>query len=363
MPTSYEHQINFIIERFGFTFTKSEIKSVIGIYAASKKALIREVLESIEGNEQLKDKLNDLGLLSLQLDTRQIELFNISNLKVVKNLKRFFEKVQITDVKDFLNSFPFPIEKKSVLNRLKTGKIHPILSDSVVLNKNIYQRVVLSTIIEKEIEEEVPISHLSEAGLREHSANTIYTMKKKVRTQLFHAIYWCETNSKLILSVDKNAITMSITHDQLFVLKQFLMESGVDTGAAINVFGAIEPLYKSRDGCVTKIGHVTTDGNPVRIPLKGRQRCLKEDNYHKVGEGQGFVHAKFAVAKKWEFKLEETGVKFDVEVGLNGQPRMLDTAQPLTDFTISRTKRLEDFSFAIDKVLSHLNKNSQLKAP
>jgi hypothetical protein len=89
--------------------------------------------------------------------------------------------------------------------------------------------------------------------------------------------------------------------------------------------------------------------------LKSKQKCLKEDNYHQAGEGGGHVHAKFAVAKKWEFKVENTDRTVDIEVALMGQPKMLDTAQPLTDFSITKPKRLEDFSFAIDKVLSHIS--------
>ncbi|TOO01275.1 hypothetical protein CGH44_22820, partial [Vibrio parahaemolyticus] len=127
-----------------------------------------------------------------------------------------------------------------------------------------------------------------------------------------------------------------------------------DYGNATNVFGAIEPLYNANDGYITKLGHVTTNGNPVRIPLKSKQKCLKQDNYHQAGEGGGHVHAKFAVFKKWEFAQAGSKRVVDIEVGLAGQPKMLDTAQPLTDFSINKPKRLEDFNFAIDKVLSHI---------
>ena len=81
---------------------------------------------------------------------------------------------------------------------------------------------------------------------------------------------------------------------------------------------------------------------------------MKQDHYHQAGEGGGHVHAKFSVAKKWIFKLDDTNKIVDIEVNLAGKPNMLDTSQPLTDFSINKSKRLKDFDFAIDKVLSHV---------
>ena len=56
--------------------------------------------------------------------------------------------------------------------------------------------------------------------------------------------------------------------------------------------------------------------------------------------------------KNGSFKSAGTNRVENIEVGLMGQPKMLDTAQPLTDFSINKSMRLEDFNFAIDRVLS-----------
>ena len=326
---------------------------MIEITSQSRDKFKEDVLAVISKSSELQEKIDELGLLALQLDTRQIEVYSISNDITKLALNTLFTSVKLTNKTLLKDAFPFPIEDKSKLDSLKTGKVYPILSDIVKMGENDYKRLVVSTIIVKEVEEPVPTTHLSREGREYQDDNATYMMKRKVRTQLFHVVYWCEELSRLVLSVDRNVLSLFITQDQLFLLKQFLMSNGVDSGSAINVFGAIEPLYNADDGYVTKIGHVTTDGNPVRIPLKSKQKCLKKDHYHKAGEGGGHVHAKFAVSKKWEFKIAETQRTVDIEVGLNGQPKMLDTAQPLSDFTIIKSKRLEDMNFAINKVLTH----------
>ena len=352
MSTSYEHQFNTLLERFNFHFTKTQVKEVMETKSLSKDGLKNDVLTAIVDNTDLQGKVNELGLLALQLDTRQVEIFNIASDNTKAALDSLFISVQITSEKTITDAFPFPIEDKQKLAGLKTGTIYPVLSDDLTIGKIHYNRLVVCSIIDKEVDEPVPADHLSQVA--QQNADATYTMKRKVRVQLFHVIYWCTDLSMLILSIDRNMLSLSTAQDQMFILRQYLMKNGVDTGIATNVFGAIDPLYNSTDGFITKLGHVTTDGNPVRIPLKSKQKCLKEDHYHQAGEGGGHVHAKFAVAKKWEFKIDDTSRNVDVEIGLMGKPKMLDTAQPLTDFSVNKPKRLEDFSFAIEKVLSHI---------
>ena len=352
MSTSYEHQLDTLLERFKFHFTVSQIKQVMVTTSRSRDGFKNDVLTGIAANQALQSKINELGLLALQLDTRQVEVFNITVDTDKTALDSLFTTVQLTTEALINDAFPFPIEDKSTLTALNTGTIYPVLIDTVTMGTDLYNRLVVCTVVDKVIEEPVPMAHLSHAGQKHQNVDTTYMMKRKIRTQLFHVLYWCSDISKLILSVDRNVLSLSTTQDQLFVFRQFLMQKGVDTGNSINVFGAIEPLYKAIDGYITKLGHVTTDGNPVRIPLKSKQKCLKKDHYHQAGEDGGHVHAKFAIAKKWEFKIDDTTRTVDIEVGLIGQPKMLDTAQPLTDFSINKSKRLEDLSFAIDKVLS-----------
>lgn len=354
MSTSYQHRIDTLLERFSFNFAKSQISEVLTFKSRSKEIFKQEVLSIVPGNLKLQEKISTLGLLAIQLDTRQVEVYFIRDEDTKQSLTSFLNTYQISPVEIISDAFPFPVEDVGQLSSLKRGVLYPALSDEVVIGNERFRRLVACTVIDKEIEELAPADHLSNEGRKLQSEDTVYMMKRTVRTQLFHVIYWQPETSKLILSVDKNSLSVATSQDQLFVLRTFLMRNGIDCGQATNVFGAIEPLYNATDGFITKLGHVTTNGNPVRIPLKSKEKCLKKDHYHKAGENGGFVHAKFMVAKKWTFEVDGINSNLDVEVGLMGQPKMLDTAQPLSDFSVNDAKRLEDFRFAIDKVLSHL---------
>lgn len=354
MPTSYEHQINKLLDRFNFHFTKSQVKQVIDTVARSKDDFKRDVLNAVGTNTDLQNKLNELGLLALQLDTRQVELFNVTEQADKIALNSLFATLSLTTEQSIIDAFPFPVENVSLLNSLQTSRVYPVLRDSVSFGGETYKRIVASVITDREIEEPVPASHLSASGIQLQNADTTFMMKRRVRTQLFHVIYWSENQSRLILSVDRASMSRTACQTQLFIMRQFLMANSVDHGDPINVFHAIGPMYDAADGYITKVGHVTTDSNPVRIPLKGSQKCLKQDSYHNTGETAGYVHAKFAVTKKWEFPVANTTRKIDIEVGLMGHPKMLDTSQPLTDFSVNKSSRLDDFNFAIEKVLLHL---------
>ncbi|MBY4954583.1 hypothetical protein [Pantoea sp. DY-17] len=354
MSTSYPHRIDTLLNRFSFNFAKSQVNEVLPLTSRSKEVFKQDILAAVSGNQPLQDRLNELGLLALQLDTRQVEVFFIRDEATQLKLTSFLTTFSNTPEKIISEDFPFPVEDPVQLGRLKKGMLYPVLSDDVEIARIRYHRLVASTVTDREIEEPVPADHLSSEGKKLQRADTVYMMKRTVRTQLFHVIYWQPETSTLILSVDKNVLSVASSQDQLFVLRTFLMTHGIDCGSATDVFHAIEPLYNAADGYITRLGHVTTDGNPVRIPLKGKQECLKKDSYHHAGESGGFVHAKFMVEKKWKFKVDGSVSTVDVEVGLMGHPRMLDTAQPLSDFSVNKVKRLEDFRFAIDKVLSHI---------
>ncbi|MEB6225597.1 hypothetical protein [Pantoea anthophila] len=77
MSTTYPHRIDTLLERFSFNFTKSQINEVLTLKSRSKEVFKQDILSAISGNQALQDKINALGLLALQLDTRQVEVFFI----------------------------------------------------------------------------------------------------------------------------------------------------------------------------------------------------------------------------------------------------------------------------------------------
>ncbi|WP_233602849.1 hypothetical protein [Citrobacter freundii] len=155
MPTSFEHQLDTLLERFSFNFTKYEINKVLQVTSQSKVAYKQEILSVVDGNQELKKKIKELGLLSLQLDTRQVEVFRITEDDDKHALDAFFSSVQVTTETAINDAFPFPIEDRSQLNRLSTGIIYPLKSDAVSVGKSEYRRLIACSMVDKEIEEPV----------------------------------------------------------------------------------------------------------------------------------------------------------------------------------------------------------------
>ncbi|MCC3732025.1 hypothetical protein LLS47_03600 [Rouxiella badensis] len=75
MSTSYSHRIDTLLERFSFNFAKGQINEVLTLKSRSKEVFKQDILSAVSDNPPLQDKINKLGLLALQLDTRQVEVF------------------------------------------------------------------------------------------------------------------------------------------------------------------------------------------------------------------------------------------------------------------------------------------------
>ncbi|ELA9310782.1 hypothetical protein [Vibrio parahaemolyticus] len=352
MSTSYEHQLNTLMGRFGFQHTKREIKKVFPTTAISKDSFREEVAREALSSPELKESIEELGVLASKMGTRQVELFKI-HMDDHDSLDSVFDNVTLVSSGDVYDAFPFPIEEQNKLRKLSKGVVLPMLKSDITLGDYQFKTLILCAVAEKEVEETLGANHLNEAGLeftRDQEGELIF--KRKQNTQLFHTVYWSKEAELLIISVDRHSLSLTSSQDQLFLLRGYLTNNGAHPGDALNVFNAIEPLYNESDGYVVKLGHVTTQSNPVRIQLKGSEKCLKQDRYHSTGENQGFVDAKFAVAKRWFFR-GESEVKIPVEVELSGKAAMIYSAQPLTDFAVNKCMRLQDLDFAIKNVLPH----------
>lgn len=163
MPTSFKHQLETLIERFGFHYTRNQIKLILGAVPRAKVDLIEYVLSIVDGNDKLKGKLDELGLLALQLNTRQIEVFDVDEDNEGPLDKLFQLEVNINEL--ISNAFPFPIENINSLKSLKKGEVYPIFSGSIELGDGEYKVLLISNVIEKDIELPVTESYLTSEAL------------------------------------------------------------------------------------------------------------------------------------------------------------------------------------------------------
>lgn len=349
MSANLKEQVSELLDRYNFLFVKRLVKSVVNTSAQSKQDFIEDIAVKASTSDELRALLADLGRRSAQLGTRQVEVFSLDNQSTKSRLANFFDELELSTSGAMLSFYPFSVSGTENLSLLKRGEIKVMEKGLIALGDVDFHFVVLSTVTEKEVKTSAN-EYMTDEGLEFLRANggSAYVYSKK-KIQLFHTLYWNVENGQFIISVDRRNLCVSDSQDQLYIVRNFLFKSMVTIGEPMNIFEAINPLYNESDGYIVKLGHVTTQSNPVRLSLKGTENCLKQDLYHNSGESEGYVQAKFAVAKKWYFSDEDENTHC-VEIELSGKPAMLDTSQPLTDFSINKCLRIEDFDFAVKNV-------------
>ncbi|HFQ4953889.1 TPA: hypothetical protein ACGUP3_001990 [Vibrio vulnificus] len=350
MSSKVESQLKFVFERLGYHPARRAMNCQFGrSFPKGKKEMFADIELLAKSDKKHADFIDSCGENCVHLGTRHLELFDVKDPIRKKALNTFFSDLQPTKNKVLSSSYPFPITNQTVLASIKKNEIHVMDSGAITVDSSGYRFVVFSTVIENEIEED-GTKYLNKNGqaLVKNNQAHFYYVTSEYR-QLFHVLYWDEQKDTAILSIDKNLLSVHKSRDQLFLTRTYVEQSTTGAlGHPLNVFDAIEPLYNEVDGRIVRLGHVTSDGNPVRLKLTRGQICLKQDKYHGAGETGGHVHAKFSVGKSWSFGTADQ--RSVIEVDLAGKAAMLDTAQPLSDFEVAKCSRMKDLNFAIKKV-------------
>ncbi|MFG0886285.1 hypothetical protein [Vibrio sp. CJQ_6] len=350
MSSKFESQLKFVFERLGYHPARRAMNGQFGrSFPKGKKEMFADIELLATSDKRHADFIDSCGESCIHLGTRHLELFDVKDPIRKKELNNFFSNLQPTTNKVLSNSYPFPITNQIALASIKKNEIHVMDSGVITVDRSDYKFVVFSTVIENEVEED-GTKYLNKNGqdLVKNNQAHFYYVTSEYR-QLFHVLYWDEQEDSAILSIDKNLLSVHKSRDQLFLTRMYVEQSTTGAlGHPLNVFDAIEPLYNEVDGRIIRLGHVTSDSNPVRLKLTRGQVCLKQDKYHGAGETSGHVHAKFSVGKSWSFGVADQ--RSVVEVDLAGKAAMLDTAQPLSDFEVAKCSRMKDLNFAIKKV-------------
>ena len=353
MTTPFDDQLLFIFDRMGYHPTCRAMKNNYGKHLGrSKKEMIEKIVQITASDAAHQQFLLDCGTNCTHLGTRQLELFTLKDQIRKRTLNTFFNSLTLSSNQTLKDSYPFPITDQSLLSKLPKNNVEIMEKSSVVFGNKTYQFAVFSTVVEHEVQIDGSrfLNQDGVALVTQQDAKFFYVTSEY--RQLFHILYWCESDESAILSIDRNGISVHQSRDQLYLVRNYIDQRAIGAlGKPLNVFDAIEPLYNDVDGRITKLGHVTSDGNPVRLNLSRGQTCLKQDKYHEAGEDSGYVHAKFAVGKRWS--LGNVDEHSTIEVDLAGKAAMLDNAQPLSDFEVAKCSKLSDLNFAIQNVLPH----------
>lgn len=327
----------------------------IGITGTSKKNL----LENFVSNEssELHTAMENVRLESVLGGDRQFTIFELDDHN--SNLyQKFFENLIPNTAHPLSKAYPFLLSDEDLCGL--DDKLHVL--DKIVkkVGNTEYQIVVFGTVLKVPITKRAD-TFLNEDGdaLADSGAKFYYKIEKAY--QFLHTVIFEPNSRRLTITCDRTAdnIKQTKARDELFRLKMRLTDlSCCDLGNRVNLFDFIKPLYNAGDGNVTKLGIVTTDNNPVNLTLNVGEKCLREDRYHKNGEG--LISGFYAVGKSWEriileLKTEKSAfeAKAKLHLHLKSNSSALLSGGFLFDGYISNCPRFSDFLFVLDKSLNH----------
>jgi len=350
MSTVFE-KAEFLWGRFGFNHFKRRMNETVKIVGSSKESYVVALESALVTDSSVIDTMDALSLEAHLMGTRQVEIFSVQTQSDKTALSLFLSGLQVSAKQSLLDRYPYPIVDKVLLSKI--DGLHVLSSSSILLQNVEYQCVVLSSVSNKVVRSSAS-KYLNSNGQKLTRTGAEFFVEEKSYRQHFHTLLWNEESGTFIISADRtNGISVSDSRDELFRLRQYVKsKSSADIGDAKNVFDAIDPIYDSADGHITKLGILTAQNNAVRLKLGSNETCIKKDQYHSSGEDEGYVHGRFSVAKRW---LNPVGndVYLDICIELPGKPAQLDTGQPLTDFSIHKCARLEDIQFSLDIISPH----------
>lgn len=202
--------------------------------------------------------------------------------------------------------------------------------------------------------EEIEDSLLSTDGLdlKKHGAKIFY--KSVIDTLCYNFIALDATEKHVILGVDTSELP---SNDAVFAalrLKDFIRDkTSIFLDKPINFFPAIENLYQAKDGSVTSISFLTSDGNTSSLSIKSGQSCLRQDTYHHGGETAAKILSKFKLNKNWQIS-KPASQHVSIGLELPGKRIMLDTSVPLTELNTTACPSIDELAIVIRNTLSAL---------
>lgn len=353
--SSLETKYSQLCQSIGFNHVRNLVGRSLGITGTSKKNL----LENFVSNEspELHATMAQVRLDSVLGGDRQFTICELDEHN--SNLyQKFFKDVLPNGDHPLSKAYPFLLSDEEICGL--DDKLHVL--DKIVqkLGDTEYQIVVFGTVLK------VPITKTADALLNEDGdalansgAKFYYRIEKAY--QFLHTVIFEPNSRRLTITCDRTAdnIKQTKARDELYRLKMHLTElSCCDLGNRVNLFDFIKPLYNAGDGNVTKLGIVTTDNNPVNLTLNIGEKCLREDRYHKTGEG--LISGFYAVGKSWDrliFELETEKSTFEAKsklhLHLKSNSSALLSGGFLFDGYISNCPRFSDLLFVLDKSLDN----------
>lgn len=253
----------------------------------------------------------------------------------------------------FAKSFPFSLSEEELDSE--------DLGSYLVSNETYNSQIMLTLCTKRTIHERVSIP-LEDALADTKNVFTDFTEIigiKEYTKQFFDVVFLDPLTGRIEIRLDtgKNISADERSAGFRQIIRKFEEIASSVTGKAyeldhpVNLFPAIDRLYRSNDGRICELAFTTEEGSIKHEKMRRRSQCLRKETYHRAGTKavDGQISA-YRIAATWEHRQEATLIT-EPELLLPGNARMLSKENiSLNEAFVSKCAGIGDYNFILSKL-------------
>jgi hypothetical protein len=264
-------------------------------------------------------------------------------------MDKLVDSAVIESTSAYSKTYPFPL-KEEELEKMTTDNKLVHKEGSLEDESNVVCLQFCNT------ETYVKTIELSTQALRDEFIDTYsdintLTMKRNVKTQLFNSIIYNRKKKYVLICAD--IVGLSSHRDTEKALNRFTNQFKAllkhQLPHALDVFPNIEKFYKKSDGRIISVDFVTPSDNISALKIKGSERDIRRDTYHKAGEKEVDQLEKFKITKAWDIIVNQSIRLLGVSISLDGDKRLLHNGAALSFFSVKYCPKVSTFTNIFEK--------------
>ena len=358
MVFTADKKLEVICDRIGFTVARRILSFKHGVTASSQNEFISKLAAAMRSKPSIESAIDSFWKDLLLGGERLAHLHKVKTEDIAKLDKALKRESKRATNNPFQNLYPYPLNSKKLGTVDTNFHVMDLSSYSSPDNNSDLTVAVICSKASYTTTEPIEQEYLSKKGVSLLGDTEIICRRRNV-TQCFDLIIYDKNSDFVLVAADASVLTSSIeSRNQLEKLKGYIRtELSMDLvfDRPSNVFPAIPNLYERKDGRISLLAFVTSDGNPSTLRAKAfKVQCLRADAYHKGGESKARVLNKYKLGKQWVIPIEEN---LNVAPGLeiNGIRKMAEGGvDPLYHFKLLNCFSLKQTMFTVDKLVAAL---------
>lgn len=312
-----------------------------------------------EADNNFQNKVAQLEVFyknHLLVGEKAVKLFHVNAEKLLR-LKTTLLELSISD-SSYREKYPFSL----TADELKMIDATPVLVDV----REVRDSCAVIFCTKRTVIENVKLSPQELSENLQNAYDEIIGKKKETK-QFFDVIFIRPTQGVVEVRIDigkhisrdDRAFSFSQTEDVFNRLCREIGLEGKVLSRGINVFPAIESLYRMNEGMVCEVSFKTDEGSTKNEKMRKSHIDLREETYHSAGrqaiEDANSRMQMYKIAITLEHQVSE-GLVINPELLLPGRKVELSKLTPmLEEFLVTKCMGLDDYDFIFDKMILYSN--------